>query len=213
MSFESISSVVSSTTPAYTGQKSNTKNTTKSTSSAANNNSSGVIYEKSSDTDTKKTTYSATKNKVDHAAIVAQMKADTEARTNQLQLLVKEMMQKQGKTYGTANDIWSFLASGDYTVTEAAKTKAQEEISEDGYWGVNQTSDRIVSFAIALSGNDTSKAELLVDAFKKGYSQATKYWGKDLPDISSKTYDAVIEKFDKWIKGDYPATETTETEA
>lgn len=34
---------------------------------------------------------------------------------------------------------------------------AQESISEDGYWGVNKTSDRLVSMAIALSGGDTSK--------------------------------------------------------
>ena len=53
-----------------------------------------------------------------------------------------------------------FLASN-LTIDEAAKKKAQEEISEDGYWGVKQTSDRILDFAKALSGNDSSKADLL----------------------------------------------------
>ena len=108
------------------------------------------------------------------------------------------MITKQGKTLAKADDIWSFLASGDYTVDEAAKKKAQEEISEDGYWGVKQTSDRILDFAKALSGNDVSKADLLLDAFKKGFREATKTWGKELPDISQKTYDAVLEKFDAW---------------
>ena len=44
------------------------------------------------------------------------------------------------------------------------------------------------------------KRNLLLDAFKKGFEEATKTWGKDLPDISKQTYDAVVEKFDKWKK-------------
>ena len=98
----------------------------------------------------------------------------------------------------SGDDIWSFLASGDYTVTEAAKLQAQEDISENGYWGVEQTSQRILDFAKALSGGDVSKADLLLDAFKKGYEEATGAWGKELPEISKKTYEAVEEKFAAW---------------
>ena len=46
--------------------------------------------------------------------------------------------------------------------------------------------------------------------FKKGYEQATKAWGKDLPDISKQTYEAVEEKFAAW-KNEANGT-TTETE-
>ena len=35
------------------------------------------------------------------------------------------------------------------------------------------------------------------EAFKKGYKQAEETWGGKLPDISQRTYDAVMEKFDK----------------
>ena len=87
------------------------------------------------------------------------------------------------------------------------KAQAQADIAEDGYWGVEQTSDRIVEFAKALSGGDTSKADELLEAFKKGYQQATGAWGSKLPDISSRTYDAVVKKFDAWKNG------TEETEA
>ena len=45
------------------------------------------------------------------------------------------MMTKQGQTYGKANDIWSFLASGNFTVDPATKLQAQADIAEDGYWG------------------------------------------------------------------------------
>ena len=117
------------------------------------------------------------------------------------------MMGKQANTYGNANDIWSFLRSGNFTVDPATKAQAQADIADDGYWGVDQTSDRILDFAKALSGNDPEKADLLLDAFKKGFKEATKSWGQDLPDISQRTYDAVVEKFNKWKNG------TEETEA
>lgn len=158
----------------------------------------GVVYDKTSAT-------TGTDYKTQNAALIQQLKQDSENRVNQLKDIVKQMMTKQGTAIGKADDIWSFLASGDYTVDEAAKKKAQEEISEDGYWGVKQTSDRILDFAKALSGGDVSKADMLLDAFKKGFEEATGTWGKKLPEISQKTYDAVVEKFEKWKNGDESA--------
>lgn len=154
-----------------------------------------VIYEK---TPTPDTNVTVKNNAVDREAIIAQMKADTEARMTQMQSYVQQMMNQQGIAIGTADDIWSFLASGDYTVTEAAKLKAQEAIAEDGYWGVEQTSQRIVDFAKALAGNDVGKADELLEAFKKGFEEATATWGKELPEISHNTYKAVEEKFAAW---------------
>jgi hypothetical protein len=110
------------------------------------------------------------------------------------------MLSKQANTYGTANNIWQFLAKGNFTVDAETKAKAQEDISEDGYWGVTQTSDRIVQFATALAGDDSDALEKMRDAFIKGYKQAEKTWGGELPDISKQTYDAVLEKIDKLIK-------------
>lgn len=154
-----------------------------------------VVYEKSKETEAVKPNKN---NKVDREAIIAQMKADTEARIAQMQDLVRKMMQGQGNALAQTDDVWKFLASGDYTVTEAAKLQAQEDISENGYWGVEQTSQRILDFAKALSGGDVSKADLLLDAFKKGYEEATGAWGKELPSISKDTYKAVEEKFAAW---------------
>lgn len=150
----------------------------------------GVIYEKSKDDN-------AVTKKTNHA-LVAKLKADAEQRTAQLRSLVEKMMCQQGQTIGKADDMWRFLASGNFTVDAATKAQAQADIAEDGYWGVEQTSDRILDFAKALSGNDPEKADLLLDAFKKGFDEATKSWGKKLPDISQRTYDAVVEKFEAW---------------
>lgn len=177
-----------------------TKDTEKKTNTTTD---AGAIYEPSKETaaaSTKKTYKPDT-------ATIAKMKADADARTEQLRSLVEKMMTKQGVAIGTADSMWSFLAKGDFTVDEATRAQAQADIADDGYWGVDQTSDRILDFAKALSGNDPEKADLLLDAFKKGFKEATKSWGQDLPDISQRTYDAVVEKFNKWKNG------TEETEA
>lgn len=204
MNINGISNVTSSyetkTKDTQTKTSNNATSSAQTTPTADDKKSTGVVYEKNS----------SDSYKVKNSDLVAQLKADSEQKTSQLRSLVEKMMQQQGKTIGTADDVWSFLASGDYTVDEAAKQKAQEDISENGYWGVDQTSDRILEFAKALTGGDSSKANDMLDAFKEGYKQATKAWGKDLPDISSKTYDAVLKKFDQWINGTEDATTTTE---
>lgn len=160
---------------------------------AASQEKEGVVYEPSKKTQTGsvKKTYTPDTN------LIQKLKADADARTQQLRSLVEQMMTKQSTAYGQANDIWQFLRSGNYTVDPATKAQAQADIAEDGYWGVNQTSDRIVQFATALTGGDPSKIEEMRAAFKKGYEKAEKTWGGELPEISKRTYDAVMEKFDK----------------
>lgn len=199
MAINSITnSVAAQQASTYTAAK--TDHTEKKSESSTKTDT-GVVYEKSSGqtsgTVTKKTDY----------ALVNKLKADAEQRTSQLRSLVEKMMTKQGVAIGTADSMWSFLAKGNFTVDEATRVQAQADIADDGYWGVDQTSDRILDFAKALSGNDPEKADLLLDAFKKGFKEATKSWGQDLPDISQRTYDAVVEKFNKWKNG------TDETEA
>ena len=209
MSVQSVYNNVATTNVTTTPKTTATKR--EETTNAATTNKTGfdetaVVYEKSNATETVKPNKN---NGIDREAIIAQMKADTEARMNQMQDLVRNMMQGQGNALAQSDDIWSFLASGDYTVTEAAKLQAQEDISENGYWGVEQTSQRILDFAKALSGGDVSKADMLLDAFKKGYEEATGAWGKELPEISKKTYEAVEEKFAAWKE---EANVTTATE-
>ena len=175
-------------------QTTSTKAAEENTSKAASEDKkdAGVVYEssKSASTSTGKTYTPNTK-------LVNQMKADAEAHAQQLQNIVTQLMTKQGQTYNTANDIWSFLAGGNFTVDAATKAQAEKDIAEDGYWGVEQTSNRIIDFATALTGGDPDKIEEMREAFKKGYKMAEKTWGGELPDISKRTYDAVMEKFDK----------------
>ena len=135
------------------------------------------------------------------ASIVAQLKADQETRMAQMQSLVTKMFSKQGITIGTADDMWKALAGGNFTADADTIAQAKEDISENGYWGVKQTSERIFSFAQALAGDDEEKMTKMKEAFEKGFKEATKTWGKELPDISQNTRDAVLKKFDDYFAG------------
>ncbi len=171
-----------------------------------------VVYEKSAEA--AQAADANVTEKKDRSAIIAQLKADADARNQQLMGIVQKMMLQQGKTIGTADSMWAFLAGGDFTVSADVKAQAQADIAEDGYWGVEQTSDRILDFAKALAGDDPDKADELLDAFKKGFKQATKSWGKDLPDLSQRTYEAVEKKFEDWKKSaDKTAEETADSTA
>lgn len=157
-----------------------------------------AVYEKS---DEKQETAKTSQN--DRTQIIKQMQADVATRQQHLLDIVRKMMGKQAKTYGIANSdndedsIWKFLAKGDFTVDAATKAQAEADISEDGYWGVKKTSERILDFAKTLAGDNPDKLEKMRAAFEKGYAQAEKTWGGELPEISKQTYAAVMKGFDE----------------
>lgn len=201
---------ITSTSTAYEAYQASQPVKTNTETAAANVTATedvAAVYEPSKESETSK---SQSVNYAQNTELVNKLKADAEAHTQQLQNIVQQLMTKQGQTYNTANDIWKFLASGDFTVDAATKEQAQKDIAEDGYWGVEQTSDRIIDFAKALTGGDPSKIEDMREAFKKGYEQAEKTWGGELPEISKKTYDAVMEKFDKMAEEAGQTTKPTE---
>lgn len=159
-----------------------------------------AVYEKS-DSTVKSATYKASNSKVDQATI-DKLKADADARYAQLASLVEKLMTKQSNTYqyATLSDLMKAVKSGEVPVDAATVAQAKKDVADDGYWGVEQTADRIVSFAKALTGGDADKIEEMRAAIEKGFKAATKTWGDKLPDISSKTYDRVNELLDEWSK-------------
>lgn len=171
---------------------------TTNSSSAAKKEDSSVVYEKS--TTTKKDSANQIYNRDN---IIAKLKKDQESRMTSMQNLVQKLLNKQGSVFDLANG--TNLAA---TFCEAAANAdpdtikaAQEAISDDGYWGIKQTSDRMVSMAIALTGGDTDKADEMISAIEKGFKQATKSWGEDLPDICQKTLEETKKKMNDWKNG------------
>lgn len=185
-----INGVNSSYTDAYSNYNTATAKT-KQKEGTEQTTQAGVVYEPSEEG-------KAAASKMDRSAIIAQLQADTEARVEQMTNLVCQMMSQQGATFGKTDDMWRFLADGNFTVDAATKAQAQKDIADDGYWGVEQTSQRIFEFAKALTGGDADKMEEMRAAFEKGFKMATETWGKELPDISQRTYDATEKLFDDY---------------
>ena len=190
MSVNGITSSESSYTSKVSSASSNAKAKVNNEAPKAETVQDGAVYESSG---------KAKYVKVANPDMVAYLKSTTEERTNQLQNIVKDLMMKQGQAYGAANDMWKFLASGNFEVDAATKAQAQADIAEDGFWGVEATSDRIIDFAKALAGDNPEMLEKMRGAFEKGFAMARETWGGELPDISQRTYEAVQKKFDALI--------------
>lgn len=150
-----------------------------------------VVYE-SSKTEDANTTYSPDLQKMNA------LKAELSKKKQQMQQLVESMLGKQANKKYDILDLLHGLKAGTIEVDPAISAQAAKEISEDGYWGVSQTSDRLVEMAKALSGGDPDKADTMIAAMKKGFEQATKSFGDKLPDICSQTIDAAVSKMNDW---------------
>lgn len=127
---------------------------------------------------------------------------DAQDQYNLLRGLVTNMLKEQGIDFKIAN--------GDQTIdiSEISQEEAVELISEDGYFGVEKTSDRIVDLAIAAAGGDTSKLAVIKEGVEKGFNEAMEIFGGSLPDISYDTYDAVMSKLDTWAGVESPEQES-----
>lgn len=149
-------------------------------------------------------TYSkVTKNKLDTWEIDA-LKAEAEKTTENLRQLVERLILKQnqsiknsvGSSEGTQED--SALTLEDLGITSSDIEAAQRAISADGEFGVKAVSDRLVNFAIAVSGGDKSKLSELISAIDEGFAAAQKIMGGELPELSKQTYDETMRKLKEW---------------
>lgn len=179
-----------------TETKAETKKESKKETKASEKEEQGAVYEKS--TSEKKATYSINKMSAeDRAAIVEQMKQDQVNRKQQLCDLVNQMLSKQADASNLAS---LFSPENLKNVSPEAIAQAKEDVSEDGYWGVKQTSQRLFDFASALAGDDVEKMKEMQKAMEKGFKQATKAWGEELPSICKDTIDAANQLFDDYYK-------------
>ena len=180
---------VSSVNSYYSTQNTSTTKTSEAkTSESKVSEDKAAVYEASTK-DTKKIYKRDTET-------INRLLQDAEQRKQQLKDLVERTLGKQSEVFTFAN--FSKFQTGEATLSAEEIAQAKEDISEDGYWGVKQTSERLYSFAYALAGGDPGKADDMMAAIEKGYEQATKAWGKELPEISKQTLEATREKINAW---------------
>ena len=136
----------------------------------------------------------------DRSKLVESLKADLDSQMSRFTNMMVQTFQKQGISAASlqGDNFWKFMASGNYTVDAKTKAEAQEAISEDGFWGVKQTSQRIFDFAQAVAGDDVETMKKMQAAVEKGFEQAGAAWGGDLPSICGDTHTAVGKLFDEY---------------
>lgn len=156
------------------------------------------------------------KGHIYNKAKIDEMKSESDAKLNDLKEAVRSMIESQGYKF---EDIMNLLNNPDsitedgrlidengneviIEIDDETKQNAIDAISEDGYYGVKQTSNRMIEFAKIISGNDPSKLETIKKAIDSGFEAAKEIFGGELPEISQRTYDAVMDGLDKWASGE-----------
>ncbi len=106
--------------------------------------------------------------------------------------LVLNIFKGQGLDYTIAAD------DTEINVRTIAPDEAQERIADDGYFGVEKTSDRIFKFAVGMAGDDPTCIDAIRVGVGNGFREALDAFGGWLPEISYDTYDTVMKKLDDW---------------
>ena len=109
-----------------------------------------------------------------------------------------------GKDDASGQGFWAIRAKG-IKLSEADRAQAQQMIGEDGFFGVKQTTDRIMSFAKALVGEGASEAQIekMRAAVQKGFDEVARMFGgfDKLPQVTKDTHAAIMKAFDDWKSG------------
>ena len=85
------------------------------------------------------------------------------------------------------------------SLNELSSDEADDLISENGFFGITNTADRIASFVLNGAGDDVEKLKAGREGAAKGFEDANKIWGGELPEISKKTIEKTLETLDKKI--------------
>ncbi|MDY6135568.1 hydrogenase-4 component G [Campylobacter lanienae] len=83
---------------------------------------------------------------------------------------------------------------GDLTSQEASNL-----ISDNGYFGIDNTANRIADFVINGAGGDAGKLRSGLEGVKNGFARAEAMWGQALPDISQQTMNKTLDRINQAI--------------
>jgi len=136
------------------------------------------------------------------ASMVEKLWNETNHAIEAVRKLVQSML---GQADATGQGFWAIRAGGSFQLSEADRAQAQQLISEDGFFGVKQTTDRIMNFARAMVGEGASEKQIesMRAAVQKGFDEVARMFGgfDKLPDVTKQTHAAIMQEFDKWIAG------------
>ena len=84
-------------------------------------------------------------------------------------------------------------------ITELTPQEAQDLVSEDGFFGITQTYDRVANFVFNFAGDDLELLQKGRDGIVQGFEEAEKLFGGNLPEISYKTQERTLALIDEKI--------------
>ena len=141
-----------------------------------------------------------------------QARADSNASSNFLSQVsafngsakFNDIFGTQNKSINSLNDILSgvdFKSIGyeGKPITQLSQSEASDLVSENGFFGIANTADRISNFIISAAGDDLQKLEAGKEGMLRGFKEAEKIWGGELPEISQKTIEKATQAVDKRI--------------
>lgn len=84
-------------------------------------------------------------------------------------------------------------------IGDLSPQEASDLISDNGYFGIDNTANRIADFVINGAGGDVEKMRSGLEGVKEGFAQAEALWGQALPDISQQTMDKTLDRINQAI--------------
>ena len=85
-------------------------------------------------------------------------------------------------------------------ISELSVDEANDLISDNGYFGIDKTSQRIIDFVIKAAGDDIGRLKAGREGILRGFTEAEKAWGGKLPGISYQTLEKSLDAIDKKIR-------------
>jgi hypothetical protein len=86
-------------------------------------------------------------------------------------------------------------------IAQLSREQAAELVSEDGFFGIDKTAQRIADFVINGAGGNEELFRAGRDGVLRGFEEAEALWGGKLPDISYTTIEKAVELIDMAMHG------------
>jgi len=124
---------------------------------------------------------------------------DHDRHVDSFRRLVEGLLNRQADRSNAAGTPWNFNnPNAMVEIDSETRSAAQAAIGEGGAFSVEAVATRLLDFAVAISGGDPSRIDVLRRAVERGFEAAERQWGGTLPEISQRTREAVMEGFDQW---------------
>jgi len=121
-----------------------------------------------------------------------------------------ETQQQSATSFEAQNGLFHLINQTDFDISqlqynnksilELSPEEATKLVSQDVYWGIDKTSQRLADFVLNGAGGDLNKLRAGREGILQGFKEAEKLWGGQLPEISYKTIEQALSRIDEKIK-------------